>query len=160
MVMLLSNMLFYFEIWPDVLLDFQVRGDEMITICVSVATRNTAAEIIPTFRLPTLRLTWEEIHDTVYSPAVETPSFSSSLPWLAVSHTPEQTGCLHAQFSRITAIVRLCYSIRQLLLSEYTCRWENGIIGIGLYPFQLVVTETPPADLFTSPATTNCLGIR
>uniref|UniRef100_A0A671TI64 Phosphoglucomutase 2-like 1 n=1 Tax=Sparus aurata TaxID=8175 RepID=A0A671TI64_SPAAU len=25
--------------------------------------------------------------------------------------------------------------------------------------FHLVVTETPPADLFTSPATTNCLGI-
>ena len=28
-----------------------------------------------------------------------------------------------------TCIVRLCYSIRQLQLSEYTCRWENQIIG-------------------------------
>ena len=36
---------------------------------------------------------------------------------------------LHAQLSRITAIVRLCYSIRQLQLSEYTCRWEKWIIG-------------------------------
>ena len=36
---------------------------------------------------------------------------------------------LHAQFSRITAIVGLCYSIRQLQSSEYTCWWENRIIG-------------------------------
>ena len=36
---------------------------------------------------------------------------------------------LHAQLSQITAIARLCYSIRQLQLSEYTCRWENRIIG-------------------------------
>ena len=36
---------------------------------------------------------------------------------------------LHAQLSQITAIVRLCYSTRQLQLSEYTCRWENRIIG-------------------------------
>ena len=43
---------------------------------------------------------------------------------------------LHAQLSRITAIVQLCYSIRQLLLSENT----------------LVVIDPPPADLFTSPA--------
>ena len=42
---------------------------------------------------------------------------------------------LHAQLSRITAIVRLCYSIRQLQLSEYTCRWENRIIGRSMsYP--------------------------
>ena len=32
---------------------------------------------------------------------------------------PEHSVCLHAQLSRITAIVRLCYSIRQLQLSEY-----------------------------------------
>ena len=36
---------------------------------------------------------------------------------------------LHAHLSRITAIVRLCYSTRQLQLSEYTCPWENWIIG-------------------------------
>ena len=35
---------------------------------------------------------------------------------------------LHAQLSQITAIVRLCYSIRQLQLSEYTCWWENRIL--------------------------------
>ena len=29
---------------------------------------------------------------------------------------------LHAQLSQITAIVRLCYSIGQLHLSEYTCQ--------------------------------------
>ena len=34
---------------------------------------------------------------------------------------------LHVQFSQITAIVPLCYSIRQLPLSEYTCLWENRI---------------------------------
>ena len=42
---------------------------------------------------------------------------------------------LHAHLSRITATVRLCYSIRQLLLSEYTCQWENGITGRSMsYP--------------------------
>ena len=35
---------------------------------------------------------------------------------------------LHAPLSRITAIVRLCYSVRQLQLSEYTCWWENRIV--------------------------------
>ena len=83
------------------------------------------------------------------------PAFHPSLThWLHSVH-------LHAQLSRITAIVRLCYSIRQLQLSEYTCRWENWIIGRsmsypstigGTVPFQLVLTEPPPADLFTSPA--------
>ena len=39
---------------------------------------------------------------------------------------------LHEQ---ITAIVQLHYSIRQLQLSEYTCRWENQIIGRSIsYP--------------------------
>ena len=42
----------------------------------------------------------------------------------------QQSVRLHAQLSRITAIVRLCHSIRQLQLSEYTCRWENRIIGL------------------------------
>ena len=37
---------------------------------------------------------------------------------------------LHAQLSRIAAIVRLCHSIRQLQLSDYTCRRENWIIGL------------------------------
>ena len=66
---------------------------------------------------------------------------------------------LHAQLSQITAIVQLCHSIRQLQLSEYTCRWENQII----WPEHVIPryarwrcthfrTETPPADLFTSPA--------
>ena len=41
----------------------------------------------------------------------------------------EQSVRLPAQFSRITAIVRPCYSIRQLQLFEYTCQWENRIIG-------------------------------
>ena len=39
----------------------------------------------------------------------------------------------HAQLSQITAIVRLCYSIRQLQLSEYTCLWENRISGRSMY---------------------------
>ena len=41
----------------------------------------------------------------------------------------KQSVRLHAQLSRVTAIVRLCCSIRQLQLSEYTCRWENRITG-------------------------------
>ena len=42
---------------------------------------------------------------------------------------------LHAHLSRITAIVWLCYSIRQLQFPEYTCRWENRIIGRSMsYP--------------------------
>ena len=36
---------------------------------------------------------------------------------------------LSVQLSSITAIVWLCYPIRQLQLSEYTCWWENRIIG-------------------------------
>ena len=36
---------------------------------------------------------------------------------------------LHAQLSQITAIVPLCHSIRQLQLSQYTCRWENWIMS-------------------------------
>ena len=70
---------------------------------------------------------------------------------------------LHAQLSQITAIVRLCNSIAQLQLSQYTCWWENRIIRpehvIVRYArwrcthfCTLVVTETPPADLFMSPA--------
>ena len=42
---------------------------------------------------------------------------------------------LHAHLSQITAIVWLCYSIRQLQSSEYTCRWENQITGESMsYP--------------------------
>ena len=42
---------------------------------------------------------------------------------------------LHAQFSRITAIVRLCYSIRQLRLSEHTWDEKIGLLGRSmLYP--------------------------
>ena len=42
---------------------------------------------------------------------------------------------LHAQLSWITATVRLCYLIKQLQASEYTCRWENLIIGQSMsYP--------------------------
>ena len=63
---------------------------------------------------------------------------------------------LHAQLSRITAIVRPCCSIRQLQLSEYTCRWEDRITGWSMsHPGMIggaVTIETPPADLFTSPA--------
>ena len=40
-----------------------------------------------------------------------------------------------SQLSRITAIVRLYYSIRQLQLSKYTCWGENQIIGWSIsYP--------------------------
>ena len=55
---------------------------------------------------------------------------------LAATGLPHrQSARLHAQLSQITAIVRLCYSIRQLQLSEYTCRWENRIIGRSMsYP--------------------------
>ena len=61
-----------------------------------------------------------------------------------------------AHLIRITAIVWLCYSIRQLQSSDYTCQWENWIIGRSMsYPFQLVVIKPPPADLFRSLATTN-----
>ena len=49
----------------------------------------------------------------------------------AVSHSVS----LLAQVSQITAIVWLCYSIRQLQLSKYTCLWENRIIGWSMsYP--------------------------
>ena len=42
---------------------------------------------------------------------------------------------LHAQLSQITAIVRPCYSIGQLQLPEYTCQWDNRIIGRSMsYP--------------------------
>ena len=53
---------------------------------------------------------------------------------LRLCHLP-QTVHLHAQLSWITAIIRLCYSIRQLQLSKYTCQWENWIIGWSMsYP--------------------------
>ena len=44
-------------------------------------------------------------------------------------HQGSQSVRLHAQLSRITAVVRLCYSIGHLQLSEYTYWWENQIIG-------------------------------
>ena len=47
------------------------------------------------------------------------------------THQHTHSVCLHAQFSQITAIDRLCCSIRQLQLSEYTCRRENQIIVLS-----------------------------
>ena len=73
--------------------------------------------------------------------------------------------CLHAQLSQITAIVRLCCSIRQLQLSEYTCRWENGITGRSMsYPGTLggaVPISTSGNRVTGWPLyVTSCLGIR
>ena len=74
------------------------------------------------------------------SPLVTTPGLlpplSSPVPCLVVSVCVfSLTVRLHAHLSQITAIVRLCYSIRQLQLSEYTCRWKNRIIGWSMsYP--------------------------
>ena len=57
------------------------------------------------------------------------------LSFLILSSAPTLSVRLRAHLSRITAIVRLRYSIRQLQLSEYTCRWENRIIGRSMsYP--------------------------
>ena len=77
---------------------------------------------------------------------------------------------LHAQFSQITAIVRLCYSIRQLQLSEYTCWWENQIIGWNMsYPSTIggavpISTSgnrnTSSWPLFLTSNNKLCLGIR
>ena len=69
---------------------------------------------------------------------------------------------LHAQLSRITARVWLCYSIKQLQWSKYMCQWENWITGRsmsypvtlgGAVPISIIGNRAPPpADLFTSPA--------
>ena len=60
---------------------------------------------------------------------------------------------LHAQLSRITAIVQLCYSIRQLQMSEYTYWWENQIIAHSMsYPGTIggVVTISTSGNRATS----------
>ena len=76
-------------------------------------------------------------------------SLSSTLP------TFIQSVRLHAQLSQITAIVRLCYSVRQLQLSVYTCGEKIRLLAeachtrvryVALYPFQLAVIKSPPAD--------------
>ena len=77
---------------------------------------------------------------------------------------------LHAQLSRITlAIVRLCYPSDNCNCSSIHAGEKIGSLDgschspvwwVALHPFQQVVTEPPPADLFTSQAATNCLGIR
>ena len=74
--------------------------------------------------------------------------------------------CLHAHLSRITAIVWLCYSIRQLQSSEYTCRWENQITGESMsYPGTLggAVPISTSGNRNTSGwplYVTSCLGIQ
>ena len=77
---------------------------------------------------------------------------------------------LHAQFSRITAVARLCFSIRQLQLSEYTCQWENRITGRSMsYPGAIggtvpISTSGNRASsgwpLYFTSNTKLCLGIR
>ena len=59
----------------------------------------------------------------------------NSISWTRLFTEIYHSVHLHAQLSGITAIVQLCYSVRQLQLSEYTCRWENHIIGWSVsYP--------------------------
>ena len=73
---------------------------------------------------------------------------------------------LHAQFSRITAIVWLCYSIRQPQLSEYIWRWENWFTGWSVsYPGTIgdtvVISTSANRDTSGWPLyVTSCLGIR
>ena len=73
---------------------------------------------------------------------------------------------LHAHLSQITAIVRLCCSVRQLQLSKYTCRWENRITGQSMpYPGTLVgaVPISTSGNRNTSGwplYVTSCLGIQ
>ena len=66
--------------------------------------------------------------------------------------------------SRITAIVWLCYSVGQLQLSKYTCRWENWITGRsmsyhstmgGAVPISTNGNRATSICPLTSPATTN-----
>ena len=78
--------------------------------------------------------------------------------------------CLHAHLSQITAIVRLCCSVRQLQLSKYTCRWENRITGQSMpYPGTLVGAvpistsgnrNTSGWPLYITSNNKLCLGIR
>ena len=48
-------------------------------------------------------------------------------------HVGVKTVRYHAHLSRITAIVRLCYTIRKLQFCEYTFWWENRIIGRSMW---------------------------
>ena len=64
--------------------------------------------------------------DNMYSPIIvcksaETKNVMQSAEQICFEPTHLSVR-LHAQLSQITATVRLCYSIRQLQLSEYTCR--------------------------------------
>ena len=86
--------------------------------------------------------------------------------WTLVWPCILQSVRLHAHLSQITAIVRLCCSIRQLLLSEYTCCWENQINGRSMYPTG-TLGGTRPISTSGNRATshwplyvTSCLGIR
>ena len=89
---------------------------------------------------------------------------TESVPWnVCFWHSVR----LHAQLSRITVIVRLCYSIGQLQLSEYTCLWENQIIGWSVsYPRAIggaVCISTTGNRGWPLYVTSNhklCLGIR
>ena len=50
-------------------------------------------------------------------------------------------------FNQTTAIIQVYMPVRK---SDY---WAGAChTPVALYPFQLVVTEPPPADLFMSPA--------
>ena len=52
-----------------------------------------------------------------------------------------------------TAIIRVYMPVRKPNYWPKAC--PTPVRSVALYPFQLVVTKPPPADLFTSPATTN-----
>ena len=73
--------------------------------------------------------TWP--HVTLHWPITQSGDQTSSLNDVTIYcgfslalcvHLTHQSVPLHAQLSQITAIVQLCYSIRQLQLSENTCQ--------------------------------------
>ena len=85
---------------------------------------------------------------------------------LTAGERERQSVRLHAQLSQITAIVPLCCSIRQLQLSQYTCRWANRITGRSMsYPGTIggAVPISTSGNRNTSDwplYVTSCLGIR
>ena len=106
---------------------------------------------------------------SLFRPGINMHFNRSSHKWTAlrtgVNTSKTHSVRLHAQLSQITAIVRLCCSIRQLQLSEYTCRWENWITSRCMsYPGTLggAVPISTNGNRVTSGwplYITSCLGI-
>ena len=90
----------------------------------------------------------------------------SFVSWFSVSLRLSVSVRLHSQLSQITAVVRLCCSIRQLHLSENICRRENRITGRSMYATGTIggaVVISPSGNRNTSSwplYVTSCLGIR